>query len=647
MNVLVNQLGYDVGATPVVVVRGEPTDDPERVRLETADDGDVVATASLERVGHVDDWRDWVFWTATLPPLETPGEYVAAVPEKCERDDGRLPAATRSRRFRVGSDLLRTEVLPDVLSYFRVERCTGQYDRADRRATFAGDREDVVDVRGGWYDASGDVSKYLSHLHYATYANPQQIPLVVWSLLDASERLGGPRTAEDGADPLDATLADGAREEALFGADFLVRAQDDAGYFYTTVFDGWTGDPEEREICAFEGFDGERTDAYEAGLRQGGGMAIAALARASVLAGGDDGIDPTDDGNDPTHDGVNRKDDGADTTEERSSLHGAFDAETYRQTAVEGFDHLRANNEAYLNDGTENLLDDYCGLLAAIELARATGEQRFADAAAERSGSILDRQTGDGWFAADDAGERPFFHATDEGLPIVALCRFLALLDPTSDAPNLETTGGARGSTPALPQLDEPTLFEDVRAAIAAYWRFELALTDDVVNPFGYARQYARAVDEAEPSGRFFVPHDNETGYWWLGENARICSLASAALHTAETIDPIEATSEPASVTTDDLTGFARDQLDWILGRNPFDTSMFQGVGQNPRPFVPSAPQTPGGIVNGVTAHPDDESDVAFLPDAYADDFDHTWRWTEQWLPHAAWFLFAATRLAE
>ena len=44
-----------------------------------------------------------------------------------------------------------------------------------------------MDVHGGWYDASGDVSKYLSHLSYANYLNPQQTPLAVWGLLEAAD----------------------------------------------------------------------------------------------------------------------------------------------------------------------------------------------------------------------------------------------------------------------------------------------------------------------------------------------------------------------------------------------------------------------------------------------------------------------------
>ncbi len=40
-------------------------------------------------------------------------------------------------------------------------------------------------------------------------------------------------------------------EEALFGADFLVRMQDAAGYFYMTVFDKWSKDINQRDICAY------------------------------------------------------------------------------------------------------------------------------------------------------------------------------------------------------------------------------------------------------------------------------------------------------------------------------------------------------------------------------------------------------------
>jgi hypothetical protein len=46
--------------------------------------------------------------------------------------------------------------------------------------------------------------------------------------------------------------------EALWGADYLLRVLDPAGYFYTNVFDHWSGDVSQRQICAIVGESGCR-----------------------------------------------------------------------------------------------------------------------------------------------------------------------------------------------------------------------------------------------------------------------------------------------------------------------------------------------------------------------------------------------------
>ncbi len=102
---------------------------------------------------------------------------------------------------------------------------------ADRNAGFFDDIRKRKDLHGGWYDASGDTSKYLSHLSYANYMNPQQIPLVVWGILEGLDSLEKRRVPEHGY------LEKRIVEEALFGGDFLMRMQDPEGYFYITLFD--------------------------------------------------------------------------------------------------------------------------------------------------------------------------------------------------------------------------------------------------------------------------------------------------------------------------------------------------------------------------------------------------------------------------
>ena len=46
--------------------------------------------------------------------------------------------------------------------------------------------------------------------------------------------------------------------------------------------------------------------------------------------------------------------------------------------------------------------------------------------------------------------------------------------------------------------------------------------------PFGYAA-FTQKMGETE-NRRYFFPHDTKAAPWWLGENARIASLAAAAL---------------------------------------------------------------------------------------------------------------------
>jgi hypothetical protein len=162
---------------------------------------------------------------------------------------------------------------------------------------------------------------------------------------------------------------------------------------------------------------------------------------------------------------------------------------------------------------------------------------------------------------------------------------------------------------------------------------FELAVTGEVANPFGYARQYVKPVDGPKRTA-FFFPHRNESGYWWQGENARLASLAAAARLASRSLPPDPALSARLEV-------YAADQLDWILGRNPYDACLLHGFGRNNPEYEERWPNAFGGICNGVTAGFADEQDIDFLPSPYAERGEHRWRWSEQWIPHAAWYILA------
>ena len=417
------------------------------------------------------------------------------------------------------------------------------------------------DVHGGWYDASGDYSKYLSHLSYANFMNPQQTPLVVWVLARVwhiySQR-GAP-----------ALLLERIRDEALHGAEWVLRMQDGDGFWYTTLFDAWSKDPDQRELCSYRTQLGHKGDDYQAGWRQGGGMAAAALAIASTLG-----------------DGIERP------------------ADEYRQAALRGFEHLRLHGLEYLDDGRENIIDDTCALLAATELATAFDGGAVPDSVtselAQRVERLLSRRRetdGHVWLVADDA-DRSWFHASDEGLPGLALLRFAEL--------RLEAA--------------QSTAAADLAADLV---RAQVALGTSSNNPFRYPPHWVQR-DGMPARVQWFYPHENESGYWWQGENARLASLAALAL------------------SVDDSTvDAAAPWISWILGANPFDVCMLQGHGRNNPPYEPGFHNAPGGVCNGITSGLDDEADIAFRPMPAASQREQSWRWGEQWMPHAAWLLLA------
>jgi hypothetical protein len=216
------------------------------------------------------------------------------------------------------------------------------------------------------------------------------------------------------------------------------------------------------------------------------------------------------------------------------------------------------------------------------------------------------------YWRADD-GDRPFFHASDAGFPVVSLLYYYEIAD---------------GETK-----------KRLQASIKKSLRFELEITGEVNNPFGYSRQPVQNKEGIRDT-RFFFPHDTETAPWWQGENARLSSMAAAARLASKLFVEDEIFSAK-------LRTFARDQLNWILGLNPFDICMLHGSGRNNPEYIffESYQYTncPGGICNGITAGLNDEDDIDFHLTYKKTGADHDWRWTEQWLPHAAWYLLAVS----
>ncbi len=102
-------------------------------------------------------------------------------------------------------------------------------DKADRHLEVPGSPGTYVDVHGGWYDATGDYGIHLSHQNPTSYFNPQQTPLVVWSLLRSYEILR--ERNDDNFNEYERRMLD----EGLYGADFLVRIKRPNGSFFESI----------------------------------------------------------------------------------------------------------------------------------------------------------------------------------------------------------------------------------------------------------------------------------------------------------------------------------------------------------------------------------------------------------------------------
>lgn len=547
MGVLVNHVGYEPWDRKRLIVEPGKRSHKGSFALIETNEGRVVFEGPLVAEGTVKGWRGWDFHSGDFSSFQVPGRYSVSV----AMTEGE---ALRSDSFEIAPGLYRRELPTDLLHYFKGQRCSHLWDRADRHAPLWGTSE-RYDVHGGWYDASGDTSKYLSHLSYANFMNPQQTPLVVWALLQAGEALTSMPPF------FQAPLLD----ESLYGADFLVRMQHPSGAFFMTLFDKWSKDPDQRELCEYATRNGTKTGTWQASYRQGGGMAVAALAWASRLPSG-----------------------------------GDYPVSRYLEAAQAGFEALEVHGASWCNDGRENIIDDYCALLAATELYAAGRSLQARDAAVRRATSLVSRLTHEGWWRADE-GQRSYIHASDAGLPVLALLRFREVLGD----------------------------LVDVLPTVEASLRFELGISSEEANPFGYPRHFVKKPGEPERTP-FFVPHENESGYWWQGENARIASLAAAGYQAARVLPTLAGP----------LLDRSSDCLDWILGRNPFDLCMMHGKGHNNPQYEPGYYPAPGGVCNGITSEIDDEAGIAFHTTEEVTPWE-SWRWGEQWLPHGAWLLLA------
>jgi len=565
ITILANQVAYNLDGPKTAIVKStQPIISCTTFQLIDVPAGKAVYSGKVGPSEQVTDWNPDIWYSRIdFSTFHQSGNFKLQVTVGGTKQD--------SYEFKVEEQALGKIAIPAIVNFFNKQRANSPEELEADKAILLYGSDKTVDLHGGWCDASGDISKYFSHLAYANFMSPQQIPMVTWSMINTTERIP------------DLLIQIGALEsltnEAIYGADYIMRSLSSEGYFYMTVFSYFDKNPKARRVVGLLA-DSKTTSDYQCAYREGGGMAVAALARISQW----------------------KKD-------------GDFTSKQYLDASERAFAHLQKFSTKYADDGKDNVIDDYCALMAASELWIATGKEVYCNEARKRAGNLNKRLSPEGYFIANDSN-RPFWHAADAGLPIIALARFL---DKETD------------------QTYRETALATIKTAID----YNLKVTREVVNPFGYARQ--SFLFKGKVLNGFFIPHENESGWWWQGEDARLGSLAAAMIVGGRLVYPDKA---PFGVKPE-LAIYAENLVSWVLGCNPYNMCMMYGYGQNNVPYMASMfghGSGRGGISNGITGK-DGKGDGSGI-DFKVEDNGNEWRWSEQWIPHTGWFLQAVTAMS-
>jgi hypothetical protein len=126
---------------------------------------------------------------------------------------------------------------------------------------------------------------------------------------------------------------------------------------------------------------------------------------------------------------------------------------------------------------------------------------------------------------------------------------------------------------------------------------------------------------------RYFMQPEGE---WWVGINSNIASAGIGLLKAS------------AVLNDGKLKSSAQQQLDWIFGSNPYNSSTMLGAGYNhPKhfagsSFMPTVPLIDGAVVNGLGG---DHADMPVIGNG-------DWQVSEYWTPMVAYTLWLMAELS-
>ena len=156
--ILVNQVAYNADAPKMAVVSSHESL-PQNIVFQIIDSvsSKPVFTGHLQKSQQVKEWHlgTW-FSRIDFSAFNGNGRYFIMIEKEGK--------TYMSFSFLIGASALSEIAVPAITRFFYHQRASSPEElEADRQILLYGS-DKSVDLRGGWCDASGDVSKYFSHL---------------------------------------------------------------------------------------------------------------------------------------------------------------------------------------------------------------------------------------------------------------------------------------------------------------------------------------------------------------------------------------------------------------------------------------------------------------------------------------------------
>ena len=270
------------------------------------------------------------------------------------------------------------------------------------------------------------------------------------------------------------------------------------------------------------------------------------------------------------------------------------------------------------------------GVLASVELFRSTGGQRYMDKAAELARVILDSQERKrpnwttpltGFFYTSPAKDNVlhYCHNSREQIPVLALAQ---LCDAFPDHPDW------------MKWYSAVMLFSQYVQATAQYTEPYGMLTSSIYRDDEYPlvpetrrESFRKQVLNGVPLGAGHYLRLFPVWMDYRGNNGTVLSRTQALAKAAHLRGDLE------------LEQLAQQQLEWVIGRNPFSESTMWGEGYDfPPLYTPMSGDIVGGIPVGIQTR--GESDVPYWP------VQSTWTYKEIWQNPVARWMYLMRDLA-